>query len=128
MSKGGEPDDAAGPTKRGLEPDGSWTVLRWLLVTATAWFLLKELAPLLRPLLLAVFLAYIVLPARVYFQGQMRGGVRHWLILTGLGVVLVGLGVLAYGDILELSQDVPRLHDRTKVIFEQISDYTREHV
>ena len=58
----------------------------------------------------------------------MRGGVRHWLILTGLGVVLVGLGVLAYGDILELSQDVPRLHDRTKVIFEQISDYTREHV
>jgi AI-2 transport protein TqsA len=128
MSQGAEHDVAAGPSKPRLEPDSSWAVLRWLVVAATAWFLLKELAPLLRPLFLAVFLAYIVLPARVYFHGQMRGGVRHLLLLTGFGVVLVGLAVPAYGDILELSRDVPRLHDRTKEIFQEITDYTREHI
>ena len=128
MSEGAERAALAGTSKPVLETDSSWSVLRWLLVTATSWFLLKELAPLLRPLLLAVFLAYIILPARVYLQGQMRGGVRHWLLLAGLGVVLAGLIVMAYGDILELSSDVPRLHNRTKEILHEITDYTREHI
>jgi hypothetical protein len=34
-----------------------------VLCTAGGWYLLKELAPLLRPLILAVFLAYTILPA-----------------------------------------------------------------
>jgi uncharacterized membrane protein YkvA (DUF1232 family) len=33
-----------------------------LVIVATAWFLLKELAPLMRPLILAVFVAYVVVP------------------------------------------------------------------
>jgi AI-2 transport protein TqsA len=128
MSQETERDAANGPSKGEPEPDSSWTVLRWLLVAATGWYLLKELAPFLRPLFLAMFLAYIVLPIRVYLQGQMHRGVRHLLLLTGLGVALVGLSVLAYGDILELSHNVPRLHDRTKEIFRDITDFTREHI
>lgn len=34
-----------------------------LVCAAGGWYLLKELAPLLRPLILAVFLAYTILPA-----------------------------------------------------------------
>ena len=34
-----------------------------VLCAAGGWYLLKELAPLLRPLVLAVFLAYTILPA-----------------------------------------------------------------
>src|SRR5438094_8310198 len=64
--------------RRWIEPAGAWAVMRWLVVAATAWFLLKELAPILRPLLLAVFLAYVILPIHVYVVGQTRGGIGHW--------------------------------------------------
>jgi len=111
-----------------LAPERSWGVLRWLLVTAIAWFLLKELAPLLRPLLLAVFLAYVILPVRLYVKGQVRGGPWHLIIVAGLGVLLVGLAVLAYGDIARLSHEIPRLHERTKDILALASDFGREHI
>jgi hypothetical protein len=73
MSEGAKRAALAGTSKFGREMDSSWSVLRWLLVTATSWFLLKELAPLLRPLLLAVFLAYIIIlvnDRRFVWQGQ----------------------------------------------------------
>ncbi len=110
------------------ETEGSWAVLRWLLITATAWFLLKELAPLLRPLLLAVFLAYVILPIGLYVKGQVRGGLGHLALLAGLGLVMVGLGVLAYGDIQRLSHDWPHLHERAKEILTQAADYTEAHI
>src|SRR5208282_2989969 len=85
---------ATGPAgRRWTEPGRSWTVLRWLLVTATSWYLLRELAPLLRPLLLAIFLAYVLLPVRVYVTGQVRGGAGHLALLAVLGVLLIGLAV-----------------------------------
>ena len=103
-------------------------MLRWLLVTATAWFLLRELAPFLRPLLLAIFLAYVILPVRLYVQGQMRGGARHLVALAGLGVVVAGFAVLTYGDLVAVTHDMPRLHDRTKEVLSEATDYLRKHV
>jgi AI-2 transport protein TqsA len=103
-------------------------VLYWLLATACAWYLLKELAPLLRPLLLAVFLAYVVLPVRLYVQGQMHGGVRRVVLLAVLAVGLLGLATLSYGELVELSRDVPRLHDRAKDLLDEATRYTRDHV
>jgi AI-2 transport protein TqsA len=112
----------------GAIPDRSWTVLRWMLVTACAWYLLRELAPLLRPLLLAVFLAYVVLPVGVYVKGQVRGGVAHLIPLFGLGALLAVFGVLSYGDLVELSRDFPRLQERTQDIFAQATAYARAHI
>jgi AI-2 transport protein TqsA len=127
-------DDVPGdqPTKPagGFWPEAqrSWPVLRCLLVTATAWFLLKELAPILRPLLLAVFLAYVILPVHLYVRGQVRGGAGHVAIVAGLGVVVVGLAVLAYLDIVRLGSELPHLHERAKDILAQATDYGREHI
>jgi AI-2 transport protein TqsA len=103
-------------------------VLRWLLVTATGWFLLKELAPLLRPLLLAVFLAYLFLPVGVFVKGHVRGGFGHLALLAGFAILMVGLAILTYGDVVDLSQELPRLHERTKDIIAQANDYVRERV
>jgi AI-2 transport protein TqsA len=113
-----------GPTGR----DALGAVLRWMLMTATAWYLLKELAPLLRPLLLAVFLAYIILPMHWYLKGQIRGGVRHLALLAGLVFVLLGLAVLTYGDIVDLSRNLPRLHDRAKEVLADVTQYTQAHI
>jgi AI-2 transport protein TqsA len=106
----------------------SWAVLRWLLVIATTWFLLKELAPILRPLLLAVFLAYVILPVGVYVKGHVRGGTGQLALLVGVCIAIAGLAVLAYGDIVGLSHQVPHLHERMKEIFAQATAYTRDHV
>jgi AI-2 transport protein TqsA len=111
-----------------MEMERSWAVLRWLLVTATAWYLLKELSPLLRPLLLAVFLANVILPARLYVQGQVRGGARHLVLLAVLAVVLIGVAVLVYGDVVDLTGEVPRLHNRMKEVLVEADGYTREHI
>jgi AI-2 transport protein TqsA len=103
-------------------------VLRWLLVAATSWFLLRELAPLLRPLLLAVFLAYVILPVRLYVQGQVRAGARHLILVAGLGVILAGLAMLTYGDVVDLSSELPRLHDQSKKILAEVARYIHEHI
>jgi AI-2 transport protein TqsA len=133
MSESAEDDvpgnQSAGRTGRlWLAPEGSWAVLRWLVVIATAWFLLKELAPLLRPLLLAVFLAYVILPARLYVKGQVRGGARHLALVAGLGIVMLGIAVLTYLDIVRLGHELPHLHERTTEILAQAADYGRERI
>jgi AI-2 transport protein TqsA len=107
---------------------GSWALLRGLLVIATAWFLLRELAPILRPLLLAVFLAYVILPVGGFVKGHVRGGTRQLALLVGLGAVFAALAVFAYGDLVGLSHEVPRLHESMKEIVAAATTYTREHV
>jgi AI-2 transport protein TqsA len=102
--------------------------LYWLLAAASAWYLLKELAPLLRPFLLAVFLAYVILPVRSYVQGQIQGGARSLALLAGLAIVLLGLAALTYGDIVDLSRNLPRLHDRAKQVLDEATRYTQAHV
>jgi AI-2 transport protein TqsA len=133
MSDAAVHDDFTGDASR--SPDGrrsgrasSWAVLRWLLVIATTWFLLKELAPILRPLLLAVFLAYVILPVGVYVKGHVRGGIGQLALLLGIGVVFAGLAMLAYGDIIGLSHQVPHLHERMKDIFAEVTAYTRQNI
>jgi AI-2 transport protein TqsA len=123
-------------TRDALPPGGpartagrhSRAVLYALVATACSWYLLKELAPLLRPLLLAVFLAYVILPVRLYVQGQIHGGVRSVVLLAVLAVGLFGLATVIYGEIAELSRDVPRLHDRAKEMLNDATRYTRDHI
>jgi AI-2 transport protein TqsA len=112
--------------RRGIDLAGSWIVFKWLVVAAAAWFLLKELAPILRPLLLAILLAYAVLPVRIYVTGQGRAGVRHLALLIGVCLVLVGLFVLAYGNVIALSREVPSLHHRAGETIEQATRYVRD--
>jgi AI-2 transport protein TqsA len=133
MNAGARPDavpDSASESGRRSRADWDppWAVLYWLLGTASAWYLLKELAPLLRPLLLAVFLAYVILPVGVYFKGQIHHGARSMAILAGLAIVLLGLAALTYGDVADLSRDFPRLHDRAREVLADATRYTRDHI
>jgi AI-2 transport protein TqsA len=133
MNADAQPDavpNSASEARRRMRADWgpSWAVLYWLLASACAWYLLKELAALLRPLLLAIFLAYVILPVRGYVRGQMRGGARSVVLLAGLTIVLLGLAALTYGDVADLSRDVPRLHDRAKEVLAEATQYTRTHI
>src|SRR6516165_3950068 len=133
MSKEQEHEAPASPiqerqARRWKDLGGAWSVFRWLVVTATAWYLLKELAPILRPLLLAIFLAYVILPIRLYVQGQTRGGLGHLALFVGLCLVLAAFGVVAYGDVVGLAHDVPRLHQRVNDLTGEATRYADAHI
>ena len=63
-----------GADRSGEDPPSLYALAAILVIAATAWFLLKELAPLMRPLVLAVFLAYMVVPIH---QGLARASPRR---------------------------------------------------
>jgi AI-2 transport protein TqsA len=131
MSDSVDNDGAAGERAElaGRAPaSSSYVVLVWLLVTAAGWFLLKELAPILRPLLLAVFLAYVILPMGDYVKGHVRGGFASLAVLIGLCLAVAALGLLTYGDLVGLIREVPHLHEQTKEVLAEASGYVQEHV
>src|SRR5438105_9244164 len=69
---------------------GLATVAACLIIAAVAWYLLKEFAPLLRPLLLAVFLCYIILPIHRRLIRRIPA-VASIVLLAGVSVGLLVL-------------------------------------
>jgi predicted PurR-regulated permease PerM len=84
---------------------------------------LKELAVLLRPLFLAVFLAYIVMPLQHRLR-QRTHGIASFIGLAAatLFVLLIG-SLLTYSSIVDLNQELPRLLQRGRELFGQGRDY-----
>ena len=106
------------------KPSGRWgqdtttllTLALCLVSAATAWYLLKEFATFLRPLLLAVFLCYIIVPIHLRLKERVSGVVSMILIVGGSVAILFLLAVLIYSSVIELTGDLPRLEERAKEI------------
>jgi AI-2 transport protein TqsA len=90
----------------------------YLVILSASWYLLKELAPLLRPLLLAMLLAYIILP----IHSRLHRGRSEMATIVIMTVGAVGIGaaitVIAYGSVLQMNDELPRLTRR----FDEIVD------
>ncbi|MFL5327439.1 MAG: AI-2E family transporter [Gemmataceae bacterium] len=91
-------------------------VATYLVIAATTWYLLKELAPVLKPLLLAVFLAYIIMPVQA---GLARKTSRVFGFVL-FGVVILAacatLAALTARSAANLATDLPQLTERVKEI------------
>ena len=86
---------------------------------AASWYLLKELAPLLRPLTLAVFLAYTILPVHRSLRRRVPAMVAGPLLALLVAAVVLGLAVLLYGNLVDLKAELPRLIERAQELIEQ---------
>ena len=64
--------------------------------------LLKELAPLPRPRILAVFLDYTILPAHRALRQKVHAKIAGPLLVLLVAMVVLGLAVLIYGNLIEL--------------------------
>ena len=62
----------------------------WAVVIAASWFMLGELASLIRPLALAVFVAYLLLPAYSRLRHKLPRPVALGLLAGVTIVLLVG--------------------------------------
>lgn len=97
---------------RWRDPDTVRTVLLVVIAAAAGWYLLLQLSPVLRPLMTAAFLAYVLVP----YHSRLRhhvGTPASLGIIAGLtAAVLVVLAFVTYASVLALSDDLPELQKR----------------
>jgi AI-2 transport protein TqsA len=96
----------------------------FLVIFAVAWYMLKELAPLLRPLLLATLLCYVILPIHKRLH-RVHSATATIVIMAAGGVaIIIMLGLLIYSSALEFSDDLPRLSSRAQQITQDFQDWS----
>jgi AI-2 transport protein TqsA len=99
-----------------------------LVCAAGGWYLLKELAPLLRPLTLAVFLAYTILPAHRSLRRWVPARVAGPLLALIVAGLVLGLAVLVYANLVDLRAELPRLIERGRGMTERVRTWSRDHL
>ena len=68
------------------------TITQVVLAAAAGWYLLNQLAPVLRPLLVAVFLAYVLMPYHSRLRKQIGSPASIVTLAAVTAAVLVVLG------------------------------------
>ena len=127
-----------GRTRDGLEPPGGSTaarpgpaVMHWprhVIIAVGSWYLLKELAPLLRPLVLAVFLAYTIQPAHHALRQRVDAKFAGPLLALFMAMALLGLALLVYTNLVDLKAELPHLVERARGLTEQLRTWGHEHL
>jgi AI-2 transport protein TqsA len=95
---------------------------------AGGWYLLKELAPLLRPLILAVFLAYTIVPVHRRLSQWVPSRLAGPLLALLAAVAVLGMAVLVYENLVALRGELPRLIDRARGLVEGVRAWGRDHL
>src|SRR3954463_1453626 len=100
------PTSTGRPDRPREEPLSLFSLAAGLVAAATSWFLLKEFGPLLRPLVLAIFLAYLVVPIHHRLRRRVSATVSAVVIVAATLIVLWGLAMSVYGGPVELNADL----------------------
>lgn len=99
------------------------TVAMCLVSAATAWYLLKEFATILRPLLFAVFLCYVIIPIHLQLKQRVSGILSMILIVVGLVAILLLPAMMIQSSVIELKDDYPRLEERATKAFDSAIEW-----
>ena len=94
------------------DPDTLRTVASILLGAAAGWYLMLQLAPILRPLMIAAFLAYVLMPYHARLRHHVGSPASITLIASATAGTLVALAFLTYASVAALNEDLPRLQAR----------------
>ncbi len=125
-----EPRVVMGGSTARLRPDlvPLYAVAAAVVCAAGGWYLLKELAPLLRPLVLAVFLVYTILPAHRALRRRVPAKLAGPLLALLVAAVILGLAVIIYGNLVDLKSELPLLSDRAQGLIERLRTWGRGHL
>lgn len=93
-------------------PDTVRTVSFVVIAAAAGWYLMLQLAPILRPLMTAAFLAYVLMPYHARLRRRVGTPASLGILAGSTAAVLVGLAFLTYASILALADDLPQLQKR----------------
>jgi len=112
--------------RRDLDP--LYALAAAVFIAVGSWYLLKELASLLRPLVLAVFLVYTILPARQALRQRVQGRFAGPLVALLMAAVLLGLAILIYGNLVDLNAKLPQLIERAQSLVERVRTWGHAHL
>lgn len=103
------------------------TVTLTVLLIALCWYLLKELALLFRPLFLAGFLAYIIVPLQMKLRAYSRSLFARFAVLVFVILILSLLYLIIYRNIVDLSNAIPDLTRRAQALMDRMNEFLRGH-
>jgi AI-2 transport protein TqsA len=119
---------ARSPSEPGRQDTATLLILALCLVSAaTGWYLLKEFATFLRPLLLAVFLCYVIVPVHLLLKQYVSGALSMVLMVGGSVGLLLLLALLIQSSVVELIDDLPRLEGRAQSTIKQAHDWIEDY-
>jgi len=125
-----EPGMAPGrrPARPQRDLDPLYALAAAVFIAVGGWYLLKELAPLLRPLVLAVFLAYTIQPAHQALRQRVHAKFAGPLLALLMAMALLGLALLVYTNLVDLSAELPHLVERARGLIERLRTWGHEHL
>ncbi len=110
------------------DPPAVRTAAAVVVAAAAGWFLLRELGPVVRPLLFAVMLGYVILPYHARLRLRMSAPASLGL-LGGLAVVVVaGVALVVYASALSLAEELPALQKRAVALLHGGDDWVKAHL
>jgi AI-2 transport protein TqsA len=107
---------------------GLVTVALLLAIAASGWYLLKELAPILRPLVLAFFLCYVILPSHYRLSRYIPTAAADAILAAGSVGLLALLVWLVVGSATQLNEEMPQLVKRGESIVSDTEGYVLAHL
>ena len=114
---------------RWRDPATLQTAAYAVVIVAGGWWMLGQLAAVLRPLLIAVFLCYVLLP---YYSRLRRGGVPTpvalVLLVSGAVGVLGAIILLVYASLLGLAEEAPVLKERAITLSQGLHNFLNVNV
>jgi AI-2 transport protein TqsA len=112
-----------GPT---AEAPSLATASRWIIILVGAFFLLRELGPILKPLFLAVLLAYVILPFHLMVKKWVPGRLSlvASAILSLLLILLLTAGIQA--SIRTVAEELPALTETTQETLRRWQQHVEE--
>jgi AI-2 transport protein TqsA len=123
------------PLERTLPPNSpaprrdlhTLTVIALCLVSAAAaWYLLEQLALLLRPLCLAIFLSYALVPLYGRLKQRIPGPASYAVMAAGIILILGAIALIVQSSVVELKEELPGLFERGRHIANHMETYLRE--
>lgn len=117
-------DPPAAPL-RWRDPAAVRTAAVVVVAAAAGWWLLRELAPVLRPLLFAVVLGYTILPYHARLRKRVSGAASLALLGGAVAAVVAALGVAVYASAVGLAEDLPDLQKRAVGLLHGADDWVR---
>jgi AI-2 transport protein TqsA len=104
------------------------TIAVLIVIACGSWWLLGQFAAVLRPLLLAIFLAYVLMPTVMRFRKTMPGLVGV-VALTGLtGAVLGVMALVTYSSLLGIQDEFPKIQKRAVELARDGGAYVEKNV
>lgn len=94
-----------------------------LVVAGASWYLLGQLATVLRPLLLAAFLGYVLMPYYNRLRLHVPVPVAIVLLAGTTTLVLLGLAAIITGNLIELTTQGPELREKVFTWIRRTSDW-----